>query len=105
MSATFTPNINFLEPTFRRAVKLWWAFAWRAGLLVGSANAMLEIILGPRVLGALFGVSAATVEPYVTISNVIVGSILSIYAIQLVLRKKYREFSICLVPTGPGKSN
>ena len=103
MSTSFTPNINFLEPTFRRVAVVWWALLWRAILLGGGAGFLVGFVEG--IIGAIAGVSAVTIGYLTVISGAIVGVPDGIYVVQLVLRKSYREFTIRLVPTEAGKSN
>ena len=103
MSITFTPNINFLEPTFRRAAVVWWAFLWRAVLLGFGAGVLVGFIEG--IIFAIAGVSAVTLRYLAVISGAIVGVPVGIYVFQLVLRKSYHEFTIRLVRTEAGQSN
>ncbi len=105
-----TPNVNSLELTFRRAAAVWWAIAWRAVLLVGLAAGAVRFIffLGQEVLRSMFGVPASSLG-YLSLTSKAIETVLSlvvvIFAVELALRKRYREFTIRLVPRGPEKSN
>jgi hypothetical protein len=86
-----------LDVTWTRAMKVWWALVWRAalaGLVVGA------------ILGALGGIGVALTgrgDPG-TVGGALgtIGSLpASIYVVRQILRKRFRDFTIRLVPTGP----
>jgi hypothetical protein len=97
MSASFAPNSTFLEPTFKRAAVIWWAFFWRAMLLAMAAGFLIGFAEG-IVLSAA-GASSGTLQFLPMLSGGIVGVPVGIYVLQVILRKNFKEFTICLVPT------
>lgn len=100
MSAAFTPSVNLLEPTFKRAAVVWWALLWRAILLGCGAGFLVGFIEG--IVGSIAGMSVASIRQLALISGAIVGVPVGIYVVQLVLRKRYGEFTIGLLPTQVG---
>lgn len=99
MSAPSIVQSVFLEPTFRRAMVVWWAVFWRAGLLCLGAGFVLGFIEG--FIGAGIGVPSPTIRVVTMFSGALVGIPGGIYALQLALRTNYREFSIRLVASNP----
>jgi hypothetical protein len=97
MRETFIPNADFLEPTFKRAAIVWWALLWRALLLGGGAGFLIGFVEG--LIGALAGFSTGTIRPLALISGILLGIPVGIYVVQVVLRKRFGEFTIRLVPT------
>ncbi len=102
MNPSLAPNLNFVQPTFRRAAIVWWALLWRAILFGGGAGFVVGFIEG--LFGVQFGVSDVTIRYLTFVSGAIVGVPVGIWVVQLALKKRYREFTICLVPTQPGES-
>jgi len=101
MDTPFTPDIKFLEPTFRRAAVVYWALFWRAILIGGGAGFLVGFVGG--FVGAMAGVPPTTTRPLILIAAAIVGVPVGIHVVRLVLRKSYSEFTIRLVPTEAGK--
>jgi hypothetical protein len=93
MSEALTPNANYLEPTFKRAAIVWWAFFWRTALIGGLVG------FTEGFIGAMAGKSAATMHSLLVISVAILMVPVGIYVVQLVLRKRYGEFTIRLLST------
>lgn len=110
MSVPHTPSENVLEPAFRRAAAVWWAVAWRSVLLGGFAAPAVRFIffMAGEVLRSLFGVSANTLH-YLSLMSITIETVVTlaivIFAFELALRKRYREFTICLIPRVPEKSD
>jgi hypothetical protein len=99
MNEALTPNANYLEPTFKRAAIVWWAFFWRTALIGG----LLGFTEG--FVGGIAGKSAATMHSLLLISIAILTVPVSIYVVQLVLRKRYGEFTIRLLSAKAEPSN
>ena len=96
MSTSFTNNTNFLEPTYKRVFVVWWALLWRSVLWPigpGVAVAFIEAFIEARI-----GIPDAIMRYLPFISGVIIGLLVEMYVIRSVLRKRFREFSIRLVP-------
>jgi hypothetical protein len=99
MSAPSIVQPVFLEPIFRRAMVVWWGLFWRAGLLSLGAGFVVGFIEG--VIGAVIGVPSPTIRMVTMFSGALASIPAGIYAVQMVLRKNYREFSIQLVASSP----
>lgn len=88
---TKTTEATFLEPTYKRALIIWWAIFWRtmlwsvpAGVLVAFVEASL---INVDKLDSTWCFGTGT----------IVSMLVGIFIIRSVLRKKHRGFSIRLV--------
>jgi len=101
MGTAAGPGAGFLEPTFKRAAKIWWAWVWRSVAFGGAAGLFGSMVLnlsgilehiserGAQLLGAAIGVALA----------IPVG----IWVFQMILEKDFGEFRIRLVPKVPVK--
>jgi hypothetical protein len=94
MSTDPMPNVNFLEPTIGRATLIWWALFWR-GILLAFAAAVAVNMVGEAV-GAMAGLSSHSIRIMTTISSVIAAMPVGIFVVELILRKRFREFRIYL---------
>lgn len=90
MSASVT-EATFLEPTYKRAVIIWWAILWRTMLWSVSAG----------LLVAFVEVSLLNVDKLDSTlcfgSSTLISLLVGIYVVRRVLQKKHRGFSIRLV--------
>lgn len=87
---------GFLDPTFKRAARIWWAWVWRSLVFGGAAGLFGSVVLSlsgvlehisekaGQILGAAIGIALA----------VPVG----IWVFQMVLEKDFGEFRIRLMP-------
>ena len=87
-----------LEPTRALALKVWWAFMWRAvlgalaaGLLAGMGLGVVTAALGLRDVSALSGV--------VSLLGMAVGVGISAEVMYRLLKKQFKGFEIVLVRT------
>jgi hypothetical protein len=96
MSASSTPNVAFLEPTFKRAAMIWWAWFWRTMLLSMAATLLIGIAEG--VVLSVVGVQSGTLQFVPILSGAIAAVPVGIYVFQVILRKNFKEFTICLNP-------
>jgi hypothetical protein len=103
MSETSVLNANYLEPTFKRAAIVWWSLLWRGVLLGCGAGFLVGFVEG--FIGVLVGISVAAVRPVALVSGLLLGVPIGIYVVQYVLRKRFGEFTIRLVPTNAQPSN
>ncbi|WP_139172630.1 hypothetical protein [Onishia taeanensis] len=85
-----------VEVTWRRALIVWWSYVWR--LLVFS---MLVIV----VIGFLCGFIFKALEADPEVAGVTAGVLgymaaifLSVFILKKVLNKKYKTFSVVIVP-------
>lgn len=89
-----------LEPTWGRAVKVWWAYLWRSLVAIIPA-AVISVVVG-FVLGivlAIFGVPRETMKLITKIIGFIIGSLITIVPIKLILEKDFGEFRLVLLGT------
>lgn len=85
-----------IEPTRALAVKVWWAFLWRAALGTVVGSFLLGGFLG-LVFVQLLGVSGKAVESIALLAGLAVGFAVSIEAMYRVLKKRFRDFEIALI--------
>ena len=87
-----------LEPTRALALKVWWAFMWRAvlgalaaGLLAGMGLGVVTAALGLRDVSALQGV--------VSLLGMAIGVGISAEVMYRILKKRFKGFEIVLLRT------
>ena len=87
-----------LEPTRALALKVWWAFMWRAlvgalaaGLLAGMVLGVVTAALGIRDVSALQGV--------VSLLGMGIGVGISAEVMYRILKKQFKGFEIVLMKT------
>jgi hypothetical protein len=97
MNASVATNPATVDITFRQAAAVWWAVFWRMVILGLGTGFVVGLIEG--AVGALVGMPSTTIRILTTASGFILGLPVSIYAVKLGLRKRYREFTICLIPS------
>jgi hypothetical protein len=102
MSEAVSSNANFLEPTLKRAALVYWALLWRAILLQVVAGFLIGSIEGGIL--TIAGIPAFNIRPMALTTGLILIVPVSIYAVQLALRKRYGEFTIRLLPRVPKPS-
>lgn len=94
-----------LEVTWKRAIKVWWAYLWRNILAVIAA-----IIIGALVGGilgfilALLGASKETVQVIVTPIGFVIGIGISIVPLKMILGKNFGEFRLVLIGSTPNQN-
>jgi len=99
MGTAAGPGTGFLEPTFKRSARIWWAWVWRSAVFGGAAGLFGSLVLG--LSGILDRVSEKTGQ-YLGIGMGIALAIpVGIWVFQMVLEKNFAEFRICLVPKAP----
>jgi hypothetical protein len=86
----------FLEPTFKRAATIWWAWFWRTALLSMAATLLIGIAEG--VVLSFAGAPSGNLQFLPIASGAIAGVPVAIYVLQVTLRKNFKEFTICLKP-------
>lgn len=94
-----TPGAVPLKPTFRHALRLWWAFNWRAALwsLLFQVVAAVPIAF---IMGALSFIPG-TVAFAVLLLRVVIESGVSLFVIySSILDEEFGSFSVRLVPRG-----
>jgi hypothetical protein len=91
-----------LEVTWPRALRVWWALAWRSFLaipLAGALGCVIGFVMG--LLGPLLHVDQRRVmfaiQLVVMPMGAAIGVLVGIWATRAVLRKSFREFRIALI--------
>ena len=91
-------TVELIEPTRGLALKVWWAFVWRAvlgalaaGMLAGVVIGIATTALGMEDPSALSGV--------VSLLGMLIGVGVSAEVMYRVLKKKFTGFSVALIRT------
>jgi len=90
-SLLVSPGNPYLEITFSRLLRIWWAYFWRHILFGGVTVLTIEL------LEALLRLDEN--KWLQSLSVVLVMAIVSVLVFGIVLHKQFRHFSIRLVPT------
>jgi len=85
-----------LEPTWQRALSVWWLIAWRAGLGSLAMGAAAGFILG--FIGAIVGVPRDVSSVGAGLLGFVIAIVWGVIVVRMALRKKYGEFRIALIP-------
>lgn len=86
---------RLLEPTFGRAIKVWWAFFWRSVLLAVAVSMVLGFIIG--LVFGLIGIPQDTIQRVGAFAGFIAGIAASVYCMQMILAKNFGEFQVVLL--------
>ena len=90
---------NYLQPNLGHGLRIWWAYYWPTSLISFFLIVVLTTLLRKAwendVLSTHFVLWANRILPYVITSAV------SMLGIWRILRKKFRSFSIALLPRAP----
>lgn len=91
-------TVELIEPTRGLALKVWWAFLWRAvvgalaaGMLAGVVIGLLTSALGMQDPSAMSGV--------VSLLGMAIGVGVSAEVMYRVLKKKFKGFAVALIKT------
>lgn len=90
---------GFLEPTFKRSARIWWAWVWRSAVFGGAAGLFGSLVLS--LSGILDRVSERTGQLLGIAMGIAVAIPVGIWVFQMVLEKDFGEFQIRLAPKGP----
>jgi hypothetical protein len=87
-----------LEVTWKRAMIVWWAFSWRT-LLITPIGMIIGGVLGGivSVLGTKMGLDQKILLAVITVISFPFGIAISVFILKLILKKRFSEFTICLV--------
>ena len=90
---------GFLEPTFKRSARIWWAWVWRSVVFGGAAGLFGSLVLS--LSGILDRVSEKTGQYLGVGMGIALAIPVGICVFQMVLEKEFGEFRIRLVPKAP----
>ena len=103
MSTAAGPGTGFLEPTFKRSARIWWAWVWRSAVFGGAAGLFGSLVLS--LSGILDRVSEKTGQYLGVAIGIALAVPVGIWVFQMVLEKEFGEFRIRLVPKSCDYSN
>jgi uncharacterized membrane protein len=85
-----------LEPTWGRALRVWWLIVWRS---------MLGAIVFGAIVGGIFGfvvgilqLPAQIITTFAPLLGGSIGLVWAVMVTRMALRKRYSDFRIALVP-------
>lgn len=93
------PKPSFLEPTFKRTARIWWAWVWRSVIFGGAAGLFGSVVIS--LSGVLNRISEKAGQYLGLAVGVAVAVPVGIWVFQMILEKDFGEFRIRLVPKAP----
>lgn len=91
---------GFLEPTFKRAARIWWAWVWRSVVFGGAAGLFASAVLS--LSGILEHISEKAGQVVSMVAGLALAVPIGIWVFQMILEKDFGEFRLRLVPrAGP----
>ena len=87
---------GFLEPTFQRAARIWWAWVWRSVVFGGAAGLFASAVLS--LSGILEHISERAGQFVSMAAGLALAIPIGIWVFQLILEKNFGEFRLRLVP-------
>jgi hypothetical protein len=94
-------SAGFLEPTFKRTARIWWAWVWRSVLFGGAAGVFGSLVLS--LSGILNHISEKAGQYLGLALGLALAVPVGIWVFQTVLEKDFGEFRIRLVPKAPAE--
>ena len=91
-----------LEVTWRRAVRVWWAYLWRA--ILSTVVAMIIGAIAGAILGVVIAVLGAPARLIQIIGyplGLVIGLPISLVPIKLILGKDFGDFRLVLLAKEP----
>ena len=90
---------GFLEPTFRRAAIVWWAWMWRSAVFGGAAGLFGSLVI--NLSGVLNRISEKAGQYLGLGVGIALAVPVGIWVFQMILEKDFGEFRMRLVPRPP----
>jgi hypothetical protein len=91
--------LRYLQPTFGRAAKIWWAWVWRSIVFGGAAGLFGSFVLS--ISGIPEHISQNAAQALGAGVGVALAVPIGIWVFQMILEKDFREFRVRLVPNAP----
>lgn len=88
---------NYIQPTLNHGLRIWWAYYWPSTVVVAVLS--FCVTYWARVLYQNLVVSATVFIWVARLQSYVLASLVAIFAIQYVLRRRFRRFRIALVST------
>lgn len=88
-----------LEVTWRRAIRVWWAYFWRNFIAIVAAIVLGAVVGGVLgfILGAV-GVPLKTIQLITMPIGLMLGLGMSVVPVKMILGKDFGEFRLLLMP-------
>lgn len=102
MGTTAGANTGFLEPTFKRAARVWWAWVWRSAIFGGAAGLFGSLVLS--LSGILERISEKAGQYLGLAVGLALAVPIGVWVFQIILEKDFGEFRVRLVPKAPPAS-
>lgn len=97
VASAAAPPSNYIQPTLNHGLRIWWAFYWPTTLVVTVLSSCVAYWM--RVLYQDLVVSATVFIWVARLQIYVLTSLVDVFAIQYVLRRRFRRFRIALVST------
>jgi uncharacterized membrane protein len=85
-----------LEPTWARAISVWWLIIWRGVVGAGVIGGVVGFIIG--FVGGAVGASATALSIGSSGAGLVIGTVWMVVVVRMALRKQYGDFRLALVP-------
>lgn len=86
-----------IEPTWEMAAKVWWAFIWRSAIFSVLIGVVVGLVIG--FFASILGISAGFLMSVSSIIGLALGIGVSIWAMKMILAKKFKTFQVVLIQT------
>lgn len=96
MDTAVGTGAGFLEPTFKRAARIWWAWVWRSIVFGGAAGMFGSVVLS--LSGILNRVTEKTGQYLGVALGIALAVPVGVWVFQMILEKDFGEFQIRLAP-------
>lgn len=87
--------MNEIQPTFAIAVQIWWAWTWRAVLVVLGVSILAGFVIG--FIGAIIGAPKDGITAFSGLLGGVIGLYFSIKILKKILNKKFKTYRIALI--------
>src|ERR1700723_3690886 len=90
---------NYLRPTFKDALRIWWAFFWQTTLISAILAAAIEF----GMLGVVYehrNIRGNLIGPIVWFMPYVISYVVAFFIIEYILHKRFPHFRIGLVSSG-----
>lgn len=102
MATVARTDSSFLEPTFQRTARIWWAWVWRSVLFGGAAGLFGSVVLS--LSGILEKISDKAGQYLGLAVGIVLAVPVGIWVFQMILEKDFGDFRIRLVPKPPANA-
>ncbi|GAB3014120.1 hypothetical protein [Bowmanella dokdonensis] len=86
-----------IKVTWKYAVRIWWSWVWRAMLWTFPTALLVGFLMG--FILSIAGVSTEPYQPYLQLIGALIGIFFGIYAVKVVMTKRFNGYRIALVKT------